>query len=124
MPDSSQRQRLGAAYRGGRQEFGLVVGEVYTVFGLRIRYGEPWIETSDPDAFPGYLYSAPLLLFEIVDARVPSIWEARRSSEGELRFAPPSFFAEYYFDDLFEQVPAVVNDFLRVRQAIESELPP
>jgi hypothetical protein len=121
VPDASQMKRLGARYLPGRQEFGLVVGRVYTVFGLRIVDGEPWLDTVDPDREPGYLFSAPLFLFQIVDGRVPGIWQARLDSDGELRIAPPSFFAEFYFDDLFEEIPAVVEDFQRVRRLIEAD---
>ena len=120
LPDRSQTQRLGRTYIQGRQQFGLVVGKVYTVFGLRVRSGEIWIDIVDPDSYPGYLYSAPLLLFTIEDPQVPPIWEAHLNLSEELRLAPPSFFAEYYFDDLFEEVPEDVNDFLRVRKIMES----
>src|SRR5437764_14847515 len=120
QPDRTQAQRLGKNYIEGRQQFGLVVGEIYTVFGLRVRSGELWIDTVDPGTYPGYLYSAPLLLFDIVDPRIPSIWEVHRNSEGDLRLAPPSFFGDFYFDDLFEEDPGTVEDFLRVRKVIES----
>jgi hypothetical protein len=120
-PDASQIERLGATYLPGRQQFGLLVGQVYTVFGLRLLDGEPWLDTVDPDREPGYLFSAPLFLFQIVDGHVPEIWEARVDSDGDLRIAPPSFFAEFYFDDLFEEVPEVVEDFRRVGRLIEAD---
>lgn len=121
LPTRDQAKRLGEHFRPGRQEFGVIVGETYLVFSLKMLGGEPWVDIADRDAKPGYLFGAPLCLFEILDPRVPSIWEVGVSENGELKVAPSSFFQRYYHDDLFEGVESIVADFLRVRRQLEAE---
>lgn len=121
LPTRDQAKRLGEHYRPGKQEFGVVAGQIYVVFALKFLGGQPWVDVTDPGAQPGYLVGVPLCLFEFVDGRVPTIWEAGVNDNGELKIAPPSFFTKYYYDDLFEGVDTVVADFLRVRQQLELE---
>jgi hypothetical protein len=121
LPNQEQAKKLGVHYRAGKQAFGVVPGEEYVVFAIRILGGEPWIEITDPDAHPGYLFGAPLLLFEFVDSRVSAFWEAGIGTTGELRLAPPSLLRKSYHDHLFEGVQEVVDDFLRVRAQMEHE---
>jgi hypothetical protein len=121
LPTPAQAKVLGAHYIAGKQQFGVVVGVEYVVFALKLLGGQPWIDITDPDLEPGYLFGAPLCLFEIVDARVPYIWQARIGNTGELRIAPSSFFRDYYYDDLFEGIADVVADFRAVRRQLEDE---
>ena len=119
VPNEAQARVLGATYRSGRQSFGLIEGAEYLVFGLRILGGQVWVDITDDARDSRYLFSAPLSLFEIVDDRVPPIWVGRATAEGQFRLAPPSMFAQYYFDDLFEQRSDVVEDFQKVRRKLE-----
>lgn len=121
LPTRDQAKRLGEHYRVGKQAFGVVLGTEYIVFALKTLGGEPWVEITDSDLDPGYLWGVPLCLFEIVSPRLSVLWEARIAKNGELQLSPPSFGREYYHDDLIEGVEEVVADFRRVRQDLEKE---
>jgi hypothetical protein len=121
LPTAEHEKRLGRHYRAGRQGFGVVLQQEYVVFALKTLGGEPWIEISDPEASPGYLFGVPLCLFEVVNSRVSVYWEIGTSRGGELKIAPPSLFREYYHDDLFEGVASVVDDFTRLRAQLIAE---
>ncbi|MGH7650646.1 MAG: hypothetical protein ACREMS_02270 [Gemmatimonadaceae bacterium] len=96
-------------------------GEHYLVFALRTLSGEIWIDIVDSDLRPGYLFGAPLILFEIVDARLSAEWEASIDDQGELKFAPHSLHEKFFYDRLFEGMPDVVQDFLGIRLRLEDE---
>ena len=42
--------------------------------------------------------------------------------DSAVMFLPPSLYREYYFDDLIEGVPEILEDFQKVRAQIESEV--
>lgn len=121
LPTREQAKWLGGHYRGGKQAFGVVLGMEYIVFALTVLGGEPWVEITDADLDPGYLWGVPLCLFEIVIPRLSVLWEAPVAKNGELRLEPASLSRRNYHDDLFEGVEEVVADFRRVRQALEEE---
>lgn len=121
LPSQQQAAKLGAHYRPGKQAFGVVVGQKYLVFALRILGGEPWVEVIDADLEPGYLFAVPLCLFEIIDPQVSRRWVAGTDSEGRLVLAPPSLHRKFYHDDLFEGVDEAVKDFARIRREMEEE---
>ena len=121
LPTSQQAEKLGRYYKTRTQAFGIAVGQEYVVFALKVLGGQLWIDITDPHVESGYLFSAPFLLFELIDGRVPSIWEARVTDRAELKMAPKSFFAAFYYDRLFEGVEDNVADFRRVRQQLELE---
>ena len=121
LPTRDQAKRLGEHYRGSKQSFGLVLGMEYIVFALTILGGEPWVEVTDSELDPGYLWGVPLCLFEIVNPRLSVLWEARIANNGELTLEPPSLSRRNYHDDLFEGVEEVVEDFRRVRRELEKE---
>lgn len=118
LPTPEQADKMKGVYFPGKQTFPVELGKEYTVFGLYSEGGTPWINLE----LSWYLCSVPLCLFEIVDARVSRTWEVRLADDGSLAMWPPSFFQEYYFDDLFEGVPEVVSDFETVKRAIYSEV--
>lgn len=91
-----------------------------SVFALTLG-GEPWVEITDSELDPGYLWGVPMCLFEIVNPRLSALWEARVAKYGELRLEPPSLSRRNYQDDLFEGVEEVVADFRRIRQELEQE---
>mgnify|MGYP001550236977 CR=1 FL=1 len=121
LPSSSQARALGARYRPGKQAFGIIRGQQYVVFAVRALDGQLWIDIMDDDLVPGYLFGAPLCLFELVDCRVSGTWELHLRSGNDYEMAPPSLFREYYHDDLFEGVQEVVDDFLEVRRRLYTE---
>lgn len=118
IPTPPQAERLGRYYQPGRQEFPVALDHEYLVFGMRIWGQAAWV---DIESDAGYLVTVPLCLFRIVDGRVSALWEARVDADGDLSFLPPSFYQEYYIDDLIEGVPEVVRDYLRVRVLLEEE---
>jgi hypothetical protein len=79
-----------------------------------------WVEVLMEPDIPT-LIPAPLCLFEIVDPRVSRYWEIHVSDEGMVRLWPPSFYREYYHDDLSDRAPEIVKDFWRVHALIEAE---
>src|SRR2546423_15272979 len=98
LPSNRQAERLGAQYRPGKQAFGIVPGERYVVFALKAFAGEIWIDIVDRESQPGYLFSVPLILFEVVDSHVSRFWEARVGKQGNLKIAPSSLHNDYYYD--------------------------
>lgn len=121
-PTEEQAKRLGIGknYFPGKQEFGVKAGEEYLVFGISILDGEPWVDIMLPIA--NILHPVPLCLFEIVDRRISKYWVIGLESKGNLIISPPSILDQpYYFDDLSESIPEVVEDFRRVRELLEAE---
>ena len=124
LPNEEQAKLLGQNYRPGRMTFGLELGREYVVFGMRVFSETPWVDIIGSEAGfadPGYLRPVPLCLFEIVNGRVSRYWEVRQSSNGLLELQPPSFYRDYYHDDLSEDVPEVVEDFAQMRALMEAE---
>jgi hypothetical protein len=118
LPNDRQALKLGKHYHPGKQVFKISIGQEYLVYGLTLLSGAPWVELLEDF---GYLFSVPLCLFEITDARVSRHWIVRLNAEERVSFWPPSFYREYYFDDLIEGTPEVLEDFRKVRAQIESE---
>jgi hypothetical protein len=118
LPNDRQAQELGKHYSPGQQVFKVSIGQEYLVYGMTFLSGVPWVELLEDF---GYLFSVPLCLFEVTDDRVSRHWRVRSSADGRVSFWPPSFYREYYFDDLIEGVPQVLEDFRNVRALIESE---
>ncbi len=118
VPAPLQAERLGRFYQSGSQEFPVVLDRKYLVFGVRFWGQAAWV---DIESDAGYLITVPLCLFRIVDGIVSALWEVRLDADGDLSFLPPSFYQEYYMDDLIEGVPEVVKDFWRVKALLEDE---
>jgi len=121
-PTPKQIERLGDFYKN--QAFGVTVGKEYLVFGLHFLIKCEGFGTGVQVQFlddDGHLGFAPLFMFTIVDGRPSKYWEARFWEDGHLTLQPPSFYRDYYHDDLSEDVPEVVEDFKRVRAMLESE---
>lgn len=116
-----QGSALGNRYRPGRQSFGVTLGQEYIVFSLYMLDGNLWVEITDIDLQPGYLAHVPIVLFEIVDARVSRHWEFRIGNGQDFRLAPPSLFEKYFHDDLFEQREEAVREFLRLKRDLYAE---
>src|SRR4029077_7096980 len=105
--------------------FHITPGKEYIVFGLTIGIesdsaGKGLFIDHLSDSPLGYLVSTPACLFEIVDGTASRHWQLRIQKDGAVTRWPPSFYREYYHDDLSSLVPEVVQDFQRVRQLIEA----
>lgn len=70
-----------------------------------------------------YITEAPLCLFRIVDPRPSQHWEMR-IFENAIYIQPPSFFTDYYRDDLAEHDENAFEDFKKVRLELEAEFAP
>jgi hypothetical protein len=124
-PNEDQLKYLGLKFFKDRA-FGVILGREYIVFALTI--------VVEPDASGrglfldhltetnyGNLVRTPACLFEIVDGTASRYWEVRVREDGTVTLWPPSFYREYYHDDLSEGLPDVVEDFRRIRALIEAE---
>jgi hypothetical protein len=121
-PTTEQIQKLGDFNKN--QAFGVTVGKIYLVLALEFYIKLPGFGTGVMIQFlddDGHIGFAPLFLFDIVDDRSSKYWQARFREDGSLILQPPSFYREYYHDDLSEDLPEVVEDFKRVRALLESE---
>ena len=123
-----QRSRLGASFPAERAAK-LTADESYLVLGLQYDVGSiiwgtgAWVQLSvEPDR----VLFAPLYLFELIDSRPSRLWDTRLWEDGSVTLWPPSFYREYYHDDLAAGDPDVVDDFRQVlaELAEESEVEP
>lgn len=117
-PTKEQALRLGCHYDWERQAFSVVTGKTYLVFGLSLVGGELWVEISDDYE---QISAAPLLLFEIVDPRVPPIWILAIQDAGAASLWPRAFHRAGFFEDLVECDPAAVAELRLIRAQLEAE---
>jgi len=124
-PTEAQIKFLGPGFLRDRS-FGLVLEREYVVLGLTVDAAVEsngrgaWVEVLIEPRVPTPV-SVPLCLFEIVDSRASRFWEIQLSDNGVVRLWPPSFYHEYYHDDLSNRDPELVKDFWRVYALLESE---
>jgi hypothetical protein len=122
-PTPEQLAQLGAdLYR--HQRFNITVGQKYLGLGLSFyftsRLTGPGItfEHKDNDGEPT---AAPAFLFEVIDPRASKYWELKIDEDGTARLWPPSFYSDFYHDDLSEDVPKVVKDYRQVLARLQEE---
>ncbi|MBN8666409.1 MAG: hypothetical protein J0M30_02830 [Chitinophagales bacterium] len=103
-------------------EFHITPEKKYIVFGVTILSikNQPVCLVQHISDY-GHLVTTPLFLFEILDARVSKHWDMRIHEDGSITFWVPSFYKQYYHDDLFEGVSETVDDFEIVKKKIEEE---
>jgi len=123
MPSAEQLLVLGQDYYQN-QAFHVHAGAAYVVLGLTFHirsnlYGTAMTVEIQDDY--GRLATVPLCLFEIVDEHLSTYWVIRHWTDGTVAMWPPSFFADFYHDDLSEGVAEVVSDYARVKRQIEAE---
>lgn len=118
LPNKQQAKRLGRNYYPGQQTFDVEIGKEYVVYCLEIIGGMVWV---DYDSGTERMSISPLCLFEVIDGRVSKCWELRLTEEGNVLFRPPSFYQEFFHDDLAEGVPEIVSEYQRVRALLEQE---
>lgn len=122
-PDADQLATLGPAFFRERQFF-ITEGEIYLVLGLsflwnaRLFGSGMTLQVKNDYGRPTW---APACLFEIIDSRVSSYWELKIDGDGDVHLWPPSFYRDYYHDDLSEEVPAVLEDYKRVVALLQAE---
>lgn len=121
LPNKEQAKKLNKTYRPGKQDFGLKKGNIYIAFGLYYNEGNPWVDIVCEETKTPYLHPVPLMLFDIIDGRPSKYWDIRMDKNGDMIMRPPSFYKEYYHDDLFEEIPEVVEDFMRIKSLLENE---
>lgn len=100
--------------------FHITIGNDYIVFGLRFNGVNNGCFVQILSDY-NHLIEVPILLFDIIDSRSSGFWEIKLFSEGSITLWPPSFYREYYHDDLFEEVLEIVEDFKKVNQQITTE---
>ncbi len=115
-PSEERIAQLGTSFYRS-QSFGLTIGKEYVVVGLysyvnsSLRGTGLYVEYVDDD---GTLLQAPILLFEIVDARLSQFWQMRVWEDGTFTARPPSLECEYYHARLSDGLVAYVQDFEKV----------
>jgi hypothetical protein len=102
------------------QTFELTFGAEYDVLGLMFTFNAPARGTG------GYVVVAPagdrvtiapLLLFEVLEPRIPSNWQLRTSLE-EIELLPEELSERYFFHDLSEREPGALG---ALRRALRQE---
>ncbi|WP_316812829.1 hypothetical protein [Pedobacter heparinus] len=106
-------------YGNAKNHFSVSIGKEYIVFGLTFRFEEfgsgCFVEILSDN---NHLIQVPILLFNMIDPRPSKHWEIKQFSEKLITFWPPSMYKDFYHDDLSEDVPDVVEDFLEVKKKI------
>lgn len=118
LPNRQQSKQLGKYYHPGKQVFEVAIGKEYIVFCLEVLDGMAWVHF---DSGSNRLSIAPLCLFEVIDGRVSQYWELRLWKDNNVLLRPPSFYKEFFHDDLAEGVPEIVAEFQKVRTLLEAE---
>lgn len=111
-PTPQQAIRLGSRFNVEQQRFSVEPGLMYLVFGVETYNGTAWVMIEHE---AGYLVSAPILLFEIVDDRIPCDWRLKVEEGGDLRLLPSELLDPFFLDDLSEGVPHVLEAFRAMR---------
>jgi hypothetical protein len=122
----SDEQAAALAIELGRLQspYAVTVGKSYVVLGLVFGREPSLLGTDGAITYTennAYILSAPLVMFDIVDATASAIWVMRRSQMGDWCLQPPSFFAEYYADRLSDGDPEFAEDFQRVYAELRKE---
>ena len=115
LPTLPQSRRLGRRYMPGSQAFPVVVGTDYIVYGLDTYPEGTWVYL---ETELGYLASVPIVLFELIEASVPNDWSIRVTSDGDVTVGPEALFREHFLDDLSEQLPHAVRQFVEMKRAL------
>ncbi len=112
---AEQIARYGSSFKRN-QTFGVTAGVEYTVLGMLFTFDAPARGTGAYLVVPlehDRVSTAPIVLFEVVDAAVPADWRVARSSD-EVRMLPDEMQSPYFFDDLSEQEPSALQALRRV----------
>jgi len=99
----------------GRRTFGVVLGEVYAVFGIEVFKGIPWVQV---EVARDEIIPAPLALFSIVDPAIPDLWEARLDGADRLIMWPAAFFTPGFHELVYNGDPHATAALERIRQML------
>jgi len=114
---------MGNFYR--RQSFGVTIGKDYIVLGITFAIRSNLFGTGAVVQFQdddGNIGFAPICIFEITDGAPSKYWVARLDEDGSLTFQPPSFYKEYYHDDLSSGEEDVRKDFEVILSLLKNEI--
>jgi len=101
----------------------LELDKEYVVYGLQFEtqsliWGTGvWLQVAAEER----IAFAPVCLFDVVEGHVSRHWDLRTWEDGSVTLWPPSFYADYYHDDLTAKKKDVVEDFRQVREVLERE---
>jgi hypothetical protein len=107
-----------------RSKYQISIGEEYLVLGISFEVNSPvygntaLLEIAD-DA--GRCRSVPAALFEIIDGRCSSFWEARFFEDGAFALWPPEFYETYFHDKLSDHDPKTHKVFESVLTKMKAE---
>jgi hypothetical protein len=99
------------------EPYDLEVGRQYVVYGLRILSGRPFVEF---ESSFGYLYPAPLVLFEVTDSRCSASWRFVTLDEG-FALWPEELLLPYFHDRLSDADPEAVWAFNKMKDRLTAE---
>ncbi len=107
-----------------RSRYQISIGKEYIVLGISLVvnspvYGNMVLLEMVNDA--GIYLSIPAALFEIIDNRCSSFWEARLYENGAVAMWPPEFYETYFHDRLSDNVPEIREIFESVLQKMKAE---
>ena len=107
-----------------RTKHQILIGQEYLVLGISFAvsssvYGTTALLQIVNDA--GYCLFIPAALFEIVESRCSSFWEARFHEDGAVTMWPSEFYEPYFHDDLSNGDPEARKIFESVLTKMKSE---
>ena len=117
QPTAQQALLLGRYFHAGRQVFPVARDREYTVFGLLFLGGQAWVELATEFE---QLVSAPLLLFEVVDPQIPSVW-AIRTGDDRVALLPEALHNPDYYQALAEGDSKALAQFRALRAQLERD---
>jgi hypothetical protein len=108
-----------------RTKYQISIGKEYLVLGISFEVNSPVYGNmalleivNDADL----CLSVPAALFEIVDSRCSSFWEARFYDDGTVAIWPTEFYKTYFHDDLSNDDPETRKAFESVLTKMKAEL--
>lgn len=113
-----QKKQLGISEKNDFQ-YPIEIGEFYTVLGISNDLSQNGCIILDIPYF--YIFSVPLCLFDIIDDRPSKYWKIKKSSDHELTMIPEEFYQEYFYDDLSNGFPEIVEIYKQVVEKLEKE---
>lgn len=107
-----------------RTKHQISIGKEYLVLGISFEIGSPVYGNTVllqvvNDA--GHCSFIPAALFEIVDGRCSSFWEARFYEHGGVTMWPAEFYKTYFHDDLSNNDPETRKTFESVLTKMKAE---
>jgi hypothetical protein len=102
----------------GRTTYLVERGTEYVVLGLTIENGVVSVEV---EVGPRTVVSAPLSLFEVLDAHASSLWVLRLQGDGDLTLWPELFYSDSFHDRLSDDKEPERTSFESIRELLTRE---